>query len=90
MARYFQLELGWDCDLFDKRGDKLPYKLVVDVEKIPGFARAERVKNTNKFPYANGDAIRDCFADWLESKYGFNLYSISYYPVATRRGIPGI
>lgn len=87
MATYYQLQCSWDCDLFDKRGDKLPSKIVVDAEKIPGFDYAMSVKDTKRFPTAHCDALRDCFADWLESKYGFNLWGLSFCPVRSRRGI---
>jgi hypothetical protein len=77
MARYFQLEPFWDTDPYDKRGRRLPKKVVVDAEKINMFDYYERQ-----------GALRDCFAELLEARYGYHVAGLSFCNVQTKRGIP--
>lgn len=86
MARYFQIEPSWNCDLFDKRGRNLPGRIVVDTEFMPGWKKVLSVKNTPENPLATNHAIRDCFTKYLEGRYHFKVNSMSFGPVASRRG----
>ena len=81
--KYIQVHPSWDCSLHDRRGDKLPGRLVLDTQWLDRFPEAWEAAKAG----VDGVIYR-LLAGYLESRYGFAVTGMSFCPVHTRRGIP--